>query len=179
MSPIALVGKRLTRDRLLLLFSGVSAEDVADEIDVILTAQGYDLGQGAPALGVYGRGGKAGRTLWGGFSRRQEFEVNVQECQGLVLVSILGTASALTHGVMVLWRMRKELGRLDECVRARMGDAPAGRALGPAAPGPFQRQMMARQGGTVLLVVRVVLMALIIAILAGLVGLFATSASTR
>jgi len=172
-SPVA---KNLINDQLLLLFRGGSSEEAAARIDQIFAAEGYELEEKHPGVAVYGRGSKTARFLGGGLSGRQEFRATVEAGGDLVFICIAGTASVLSAGAMGVSKMRKELARLEGCIRAQVGDAPGPAAVDPQSMGPFAQRMTPKRRSKAGQYAVVIIVMLIIAVV---VGIMAAMAATR
>lgn len=97
MSPIAMVKSTSTKESQTLVFSGATADDVAEKAALFLAAQGYHLDSGTKTQGVYIRGSQAAHMAFGALAGLKKFNVTVGK-DGDAVALILARGMSGTWG---------------------------------------------------------------------------------
>ncbi len=88
MGKTVMVGTTPGKDTTTLLFSGATADEIADRVGVFMTARGYRLESGNKHQAVFGKGSALAQAFLGAFINRQKHNITVTPDDGKVSVVI-------------------------------------------------------------------------------------------
>ncbi|HEX2899110.1 MAG TPA: hypothetical protein VHS96_05245 [Bacteroidia bacterium] len=95
------------------VYSGVSTEDLARILDQKLAAAGYSLKEGKPGDGVYERGSRLMRILFGAFVKYFKFGVRIADAgNGTLKVRVDKQTSGMSGGLIGMGQVKTEVKRL-------------------------------------------------------------------
>jgi hypothetical protein len=100
--------------------SGKTAEGVAGNLSTEMLAQGYKLEVGTADNGVYGKGNKVMRILFGAFVKRFAFRVHVTNEGNATQLVFVKDGKGYAGGVIGVNQVKKEFSRLVEVIGSRI-----------------------------------------------------------
>ncbi|MGQ0613397.1 MAG: hypothetical protein ACT4PV_06645 [Planctomycetaceae bacterium] len=120
MGKTVIVGTTPGKDSTTLLFSGATADEIADRIAVFMTARGYRLESGDKHQAVYGKGSAVAQAFLGAFINRQKHNITVAPEDGKVAVVIARGMVGGFGGLIGVRRVKKEFQTIVEGLQSRL-----------------------------------------------------------
>jgi hypothetical protein len=94
-------------------FSGISAEDLAGQVNRKLVASGYSILQGNPNDAIYEKGNRVMRVLFGAFVKYFKFGVRIEDAgDGNLKVRVHKLTSGMSGGLIGMGQVKTELKRI-------------------------------------------------------------------
>ncbi len=109
---------RITKDKATYLFKSMGPDELGVKVKEYLSKSKYKLESGTPVNGVYGKGSKVLRVLFGAFVKRFEWQVTIakhEDKTGLVFTKL---AKGYVGGVIGVQQVKKEYQRITETLKA-------------------------------------------------------------
>jgi hypothetical protein len=98
---------------ILHVYSGISAEELAAQVNKKLVASGYSLNQGNPSDAIYEKGNRVMRLLFGAFVKYFKWGVRVEDGgNGTWKVRVHKLTSGMSGGLIGIGQVKTELKRL-------------------------------------------------------------------
>jgi hypothetical protein len=107
MGQIAMVKSTAAKESQTLVFSGATADDVADKAALFFAAQGYHLDSGTKTQGVYTRGSQAAHMVLGALAGLKKFNVTVAKDGDAVAVVLARGMSGAWGGLLGMSKIEK------------------------------------------------------------------------
>lgn len=109
---------KIDKDKAIYVFKSTNKEDLGKKVNEYLTKQGYKLEQGTNISGVYGKGSKVMRILFGAFVKRFEWHVEISEINHSTGLTFTKNAKGYAGGLIGVNQVKKEYNRLTETLKA-------------------------------------------------------------
>ena len=100
--------------------SGKTVEDVATKLNAEMLSQGYKLEVGTNDNGVYGKGNKVMRVLFGAFVKRFAFRVHVTNEGNVAQLVFVKDGKGYAGGAIGVSQVKKEFTRLVDILGNRI-----------------------------------------------------------
>ncbi|MBP6641353.1 MAG: hypothetical protein KA293_13760 [Bacteroidia bacterium] len=95
------------------VYAGINFDDLASQLDQKLAAAGYSLKEGKPGDGVYERGNRVMRILFGAFVKYFKFGVRIEDGgNGNLKVRVHKLTSGMSGGLIGMGQVKNEVKRL-------------------------------------------------------------------
>jgi hypothetical protein len=95
------------------VYSGITAEELASQVNKKLIASGYSLSQGNPSDAIYEKGNRVMRLLFGAFVKYFKFGVRIEDAgDGTFKVRVHKLTSGMSGGLIGIGQVKTELKRL-------------------------------------------------------------------
>ena len=102
----------ITKDRAIYIFENTNADQLADKLQQFLLKDGYKLESGTPKKGVYGKGSKTMRILFGAFVKRFTWGVTVADKDGQTVLKFNKDEKGYWGGAIGVSQVKTEYGRI-------------------------------------------------------------------
>ncbi|RMA58625.1 hypothetical protein [Ulvibacter antarcticus] len=103
----------------LFVYSGISSEELAIKVDELLTNQGYKLESGSMGDGVYFKGDKTMRILFGAFVKYFKIRfVVAKRADNNCSLDMRDATPELSGGLMGIRQAKKEMERLTQVMQS-------------------------------------------------------------
>lgn len=102
----------VTSDKAIFSFEGKTEEEIARKINALFLKDGYTLEEGSQLKGIYGKGSKVMRILFGAFVKRFAWQVTISSEGNLTTASLYKEAKGYVGGVVGVNQVKKEFKRL-------------------------------------------------------------------
>ena len=109
---------KIEKDKAIYVFKSTIKEGLAVKVNEYLKKQGYKLESGTNLDGVYGKGNKVMRILFGAFVKRFEWHVEISELNGSTGLIFTKTAKGYIGGVIGVQQVKKEYQRITGILEA-------------------------------------------------------------
>lgn len=112
-----IIDNRADKNGLYLTISNTNAEAVSGQVNQLLTQRGYRIEAGAPNNGIYGKGNKTMRILFGAFVKRYAFDVRVKDEAGGTLLHFVKNEKRMVGGAIGMNQVTKESNQIRDQLR--------------------------------------------------------------
>lgn len=107
----------ITNDKAVYRFQNTSANELASKIESYLTGKGYKIEEGNSNNGVYGKGNKTLRILFGAFVKRFTWRVTVKDEGNETILTFLKAEKGYWGGAIGVAQVKNEFRRITESLR--------------------------------------------------------------
>lgn len=95
------------------VYAGISKNEFDQHVNDLLIKDGYKLNEGNPGDGVYSKGNRTMRILFGAFVKYYKFNIKSEEANDSDLkLTVVKTSSGMSGGVIGVNQVKQELIRL-------------------------------------------------------------------
>jgi hypothetical protein len=108
MGNVVMVGSHTSAESQKLVFSGATADEIADKVALGMASRGYHLESGTKNQGVYGRGSAAAHAMLGPLARRQKYNVTVVKDGDNVAVVLAKGMTGMGGGLLSASKVKRE-----------------------------------------------------------------------
>lgn len=103
----------VNNDTCISLYSGVSKDELDNEVDKIFKSSGYKLKEGNPGNATYEKGSKTMRVLFGAFAKHFVFKIKTYANEpDTVKVTVVKGTSGIAGGLVGMKQVKNELTRI-------------------------------------------------------------------
>lgn len=96
------------------IYSGVSIEEMEKRVDKLLLSLGYKIKEGDPGNGIYEKGNRALRIIFGAFAKYYKFHIASTLKSDELMVEVKRATSGMSGGVVGMRQVQKELKNLEQ-----------------------------------------------------------------
>jgi len=109
---------KIENDKAIYVFKNTNKDALGDKINEYLIKEGYQIEQGNKVIGVYGKGNKVMRILFGAFVKRFEWHVEINDINGSTGLIFTKNSKGYAGGVIGVQQVKKEFSRIVELLKA-------------------------------------------------------------
>ncbi len=108
----------LNGDSCVNLYSGISQDDMNNEVDKLFKSSGYKIKEGKPGNATYEKGSKTMRILFGAFSKHFVFQIKTYANEpDTVKVTVVKGTNGIAGGLVGMKQVKNELTRISQVLQ--------------------------------------------------------------
>jgi hypothetical protein len=109
----------LNNDSCVNLYSGITQDELNNEVDKLFKSSGYKIKEGKPGNATYEKGNKTMRILFGAFVKHFVFQIKTYANEpDVVKVTVVKGTSGITGGLIGLKQVKTELTRISQVLQS-------------------------------------------------------------